>query len=125
MFRNILAVLFALTFGTTALAASDSFFNYKSIYFNLGTHTEFYNAVQMDDSGGLRKFDFAPTAGIGMEIPAFEGWHYLPEFNWVLPKTYEESKIIVNTFMYRFDMGYDPLEWLRLRVGTSLIHLNQ
>lgn len=125
MFRNILVLLFVLTFSATAVAANDSFFNYKSIYFNLGTHTEFYNAIQSDDSGGLRKFDFAPTAGIGMEIPAFEGWHYLPEFNWVLPKTYEESKIIVNTFMYRFDMGYDALEWLRLRVGTSLIHLNQ
>ena len=125
MIRKILAVLLAFTFGTTALAANESFFNYKSIYFNLGSHTEFYNAVQMDDSGGLRKFDFAPTAGIGMVIPAFESWNYLPEFNWVLPRTYEDSKIIVNTFMYRFDMGYDPLEWLRLRVGTSIIHLNQ
>ncbi len=27
--------------------------------------------------------------------------------------------------MFRADVGYDPLEWLRLRVGTSIMLLNQ
>jgi hypothetical protein len=34
-------------------------------------------------------------------------------------------KIIKNIFMYRIDIGLDVLEWLRLRMGTSIIHLNQ
>lgn len=139
MFRNIFFLLIGLTLGAPALAvekptakakpaaktSAKSSSTIKQIYFNLGTHTEFYNAVQYDDSGGLRKFEFAPTVGIGLVMPLSGYWNMLPEFNWVLPKTYEDSKIIVNTFMYRFDIGYDPLEWLRLRVGTSIIQMNQ
>lgn len=97
----------------------------KDIYFNLGTHTEFYNAVQNDDSGGLRKFDLAPTIGAGIGLPVNESWTFLPEFNWVLPQTYEESNIMANLFMLRADMGWDPIQWLRLRAGTSLMWLNQ
>lgn len=147
MFRNILVLLIGLTLGAPALAAgkpvtkpkskpsktsskSDSII--KQIYFNLGNHTEFYGAVQNDDSGGLRKsdmdifkFHFVPTVGIGMVMPLSGYWNMLPEFNWVLPKTVEDSKIIINTFMYRFDFGYDPIEWLRLRMGTSIIQMNQ
>jgi len=125
MFRNIIFLLIGLLLGAPAHAAKNSPSIIQDINFNLGLHTEFYNAVQKDDSGGLRKLDFAPTIGIGLVIPSFYSWNMLPEFNWVLPKTYEDSHIMVNTFMYRFDMGYDALEWLRLRVGTSIMHLNQ
>ncbi len=98
---------------------------YSIIYFNLGTHTEFFNAVQNDDSGGMRKFDFAPTIGVGMGFAMDNSFSLLPEINWVLPQTIEDSHIMVNTFMFRGDLGYDPLEWLRLRLGTSLIWQNQ
>lgn len=98
----------------------------KDIYFNLGTHTEFYNAVQTDDSGGLRKFDLAPTIGAGVTIPLVDPeFLILPEINWVLPQTLEDSHIMVNTFMFRTDFAYDPLSWLRLRIGTSLMWENQ
>jgi len=125
MFRNIIALLIVLLIVAPAHAIENPNSSKKQLYFNLGNHTEFYNAVQNDDSGGLRKLEFGPTLGIGFFIPTWESWSFLPEFNWVLPKTYEDSHIVVNTFMYRFDLGYDPLEWLRLRLGTSLIHLNQ
>ena len=125
MFRNIFILLIGLTLGAPVHAAGTSNSTIQKIYFNLGTHTEFYNAVQTDESGGLRKFGFVPTVGIGLVMPLSDSWNMLPEFNWVLPKTYEDSKIIANTFMYRFDMGYDALDWLRLRIGTSIMHLNQ
>jgi hypothetical protein len=127
MFRNIILLLICLLLGAPAHAARKPRSIIKQFYFNLGNHTEFYNGIQKDDSGGLRKFDFAPAIGLGLVIPVASTklWNFLPEFNWVLPKTYEESNILVNTFMYRFDMGFDPLDWLRLRMGTSLIHLNQ
>jgi hypothetical protein len=125
MFRNIIFLLIGLLLGAPAHAAKNSPSIIQDINFNLGLHTEFYNAIQKDDSGGLRKLDFAPTIGIGLVIPSFYSWNMLPEFNWVLPKTYEDSHIMVNTFMYRFDMGYDALDWLRLRIGTSIMHLNQ
>lgn len=99
----------------------------ESIYFNLGTHTEFYNSVQTDASGGVRKFDAkTPTVGAGLSIPlGIYDLRFLPEVNWVLPKTSGDSKIIKNLFMFRGDLAYDPWEWLRLRLGTSLMWLNQ
>lgn len=94
-------------------------------YFNLGTHTEFYNAIQNDASGGQRKFDIAPTIGIGAGLPLASGLSFIPEFNWVLPQMLEGSKIMINTFMLRGDLAFDPLDWVRLRLGTSLMWQNQ
>lgn len=97
----------------------------KDIYFNLGTHTEFFNAIQTDDKGTLRKFDFAPTIGAGVTIPMAEQFYFAPEFNWVLPQMMEESNIMINTFMLRGDVAYDLMGWLRTRIGTSLMWQNQ
>ena len=97
----------------------------KNYYLNLGSHTEFYDAVQNDESGGLRKFEMAPTIGFGLDMPISDKLTFLPEFNWVLPKTIEDSHIMINTFMLRGDLGFDPLDWLRLRIGTSLMWQNQ
>ena len=93
--------------------------------FNVGTHTEFYNAVQVDPSGGVRRFDPAPVVGLGLYIPFQYELLFLPEFNWVLPRGENDSKIIKNHFMLRADLGYTPVEWFRIRLGTSLMWLNQ
>lgn len=93
--------------------------------FNFGTHTEFYHNVQVDDSGGLRKFDIAPTLGVGLKLPMIYDFIFLPEFNWVLPRTEGDTQIIKNLFMLRADFGYDPIDWFRVRMGTSLMWLNQ
>jgi hypothetical protein len=124
MMRYLIFLLFCTTFGLPALGAGASS-PIKEIYFNLGTHTEFFNAVQKDDSGGLRKFDLAPTIGAGLGLPIDETFIFLPEFNWVLPQMMENSNIMINTFMLRGDIGYDALDWLRLRLGTSLMWQNQ
>lgn len=96
----------------------------NALSLNAGFHTEFYNNVQIDDSGGTRKIDYAPTLGIGGHIPLDYGWSFLPEFNWVLPRSAGSSQIIKNLAMFRADFGYAPLDWLRLRVGTSIMFLN-
>lgn len=92
---------------------------------NVGSHTEFFNDIQTDSSGGTNKFEVAPTIGLGLYIPIDQELSFLPEFNWVLPQTDEYSKIVENTLMLRADWGYNPLEWFRVRVGTSIIWLNQ
>lgn len=122
MLRNIIFALFCAYFSAPALGAP--FSNVKHLSFNFGSHTEFYNAVQTDDSGGLRKFEFVPTIGLGADLPIEESFHFLPEFNWVLPYTAEDSNIMMNTFMYRVDLGYDIWDWLRVRLGTSIMHQN-
>lgn len=96
-----------------------------SYLLNFGTHTEFYNAVQVDDNGGMRKFEIAPTVGFGLKIPMDQDFIFLPEINWVLPRSAGDSQIIKNLFMLRADIGYDPVEWFRVRVGTSIMWLNQ
>ncbi|HXH31045.1 MAG TPA: hypothetical protein VNJ01_09555 [Bacteriovoracaceae bacterium] len=96
-----------------------------SVYFNLGTHTEYFNAVQEDASGNTRKFDFAPTIGVGLSVPWVHQLIFLPELNWVLPQKPGGSRIIKNIFMMRADLGYNLLSYLRVRAGTSLMWLNQ
>lgn len=99
--------------------------NIKEVNLNFGSHTEFYNNVQIDDSGGMRKFDFAPTIGAGLLLPYNEYFKVLPEFNWVLPRFIENQKIMINLFMFRGDVAFEPIDWLRLRLGTSVMILNQ
>lgn len=98
---------------------------FSKYIFNVGTHTEFYNNIQNDTSGGVRKFDISPTLGLGFFVPLESEITFLPEINWVLPQTVDGSKIIKNLFMFRADFGYDPVDWFRLRLGTSLMWLNQ
>jgi hypothetical protein len=97
----------------------------EAITFNGGFHTEFYNNVQTDSSGTLRKLNWAPTLGTGLVYPLSESWKFLPEINWVLPYVTESAHIIKNIFMIRADIGYDLLDWFRLRFGTSLMWQNQ
>lgn len=126
MLKLIISLSFLGGLYATALRAADtSRPPIESVSFNLGTHTEFYNAVQIDDKGGMRKFQFAPTIGAGISLPLDYGFRFLPEINWVLPFEQGSSRIIKNVFMIRADFGYEPLNWLRLRAGTSLMILNQ
>lgn len=103
--------------------SGDIFF--RRFYFSGGFHTEFYNNIQTNPSGGLRQFETAPTLGLGA-VGGFEsGLKLLPEVNWVLPFSNADKKILRNLFMLRGDLAYDPVNWFRIRAGTSLMWLNQ
>lgn len=97
----------------------------KSICFNAGLHTEFFNAVQTDTTGSQRKFTAGPTIGLGALIPTPIKLLFLPELNWVLPNPFNSEHVIKNTFFLRGDIAYDFFERLRLRLGMSIAHLNQ
>ena len=127
MLKNLILLSSLIYFSAPAFGARNSEKVVKDIYFNLGNHTEFFNGIQSDDKGSLRKFDFAPTIGVGLNIPLWnsDSWSALPEFNWVIPQLIEDSNIMINTFMYRFDLGWLAQEWLRLRLGTGIMHQNQ
>jgi hypothetical protein len=123
MLRKFILLFSSFWLSAAALAANSSF--YDELYFSIGSHTEFYNEVQQDTSGGMRKFDFAPTIGAGMGFDLNEQFSLIPEINWMLPQFIEDSQIMTNLWMFRGDVAYDPLEWLRLRLGTSLMWSNQ
>ena len=99
----------------------------EAFSFQLGSHTEFYNNIQNDSSGGVRKFDFAPVLGMGALFPIEprSQFRLIPEINCVLPQEAGSSRIIKNLFMFRGDVAYDPLDWFRLRVGSSFMLANQ
>ena len=107
----------------TVPKADDRFFTRYII--NAGTHTEFMNDIQTDSSGTTNKFEISPTLGIGFFIPITSELNFLPEINWVLPRTDEDSGSTENTLMLRADWGYDPVDFFRVRVGTSIMWLNQ
>lgn len=90
-----------------------------------GSHTQNYNAIQTNGSGEIRKFEFNPVIGGGLNIPLSDNWKFLPEISWVLPKFNEDSKIIKNIFFFRADFAYTFTEWAWLRLGTSVSVLNQ
>lgn len=90
-----------------------------------GSHTQNYNAIQTNGSGEIRKFEFNPVIGGGLNIPLSDNWKFLPEISWVLPKFNEDSKIIKNIFFFRADFAYTLTEWAWLRLGTSVSVLNQ
>lgn len=114
-----------LAFSSCALAQNKSGTDQILAYgLNVGNHTEFFDAVQSDGSGSTRKIAFAPTIGGSITLPVSKSWLFLPEVNWVLPHS-SDTRIIKNVLMFRADFGYSPLDWLRLRVGTSLMVQNQ
>lgn len=96
----------------------------KRFMVNGGLHTEFFNYIQTDSSGSVRKFDTAPVLGFGIEAPLQNNFDFLSEVNWVLPRK-SGGNVYKNVFMLRADAGYKPVDWFRLRVGTSLMWLNQ
>ena len=90
-----------------------------------GSHTQNYNSIQTDGAGEIRKFEFNPVIGGGLNIPLSADWKFLPEISWVLPKFNDNSKIIKNIFFFRADFAYTLTDWLWFRAGTSVSVLNQ
>ncbi len=97
---------------------------FKNFGFSVGSLTEFVGNVQIDSNGKRRTIDLNPTVGVLATIPIEGKFDLLPEINWVLPRKTGEDKVYKNLFMFRADIGYRWLEWLRLRVGTSVMFLN-
>lgn len=123
MLKRIILWSFTCCLCAPAMTATKSL---HPITLNLGSHTEFFGGVQDDSSGGLRKFEFAPTVGIGYKINFYSPqFNFLPELNWVLPRNAGSDRVIKNLFMFRADVGYDLISWLRLRMGSSLMLANQ
>lgn len=123
MTKRILISIFILALSSSSLARPVESRN--TLGLNIGSHTEFFNGVQNDAKGSFRKFDFAPTVGFIYSMPLSDKLTFLPEINWVLPQMIEDSNIMINTFMFRADWGYSLIEWMRLRLGTSIMWQNQ
>lgn len=122
--RSFLIALLFIAAPSLWARGSSGFEQIQSYALNVGSHTEYFDGVQNDASGGTRKIDFAPTIGGSIVLPLSESFTFNPEINWVLPLS-SSDKIIKNLFMFRADVGYLPIDWLRLRLGTSLMWLNQ
>jgi hypothetical protein len=118
--------LFFLLFLSSFFFSKDLYaWSFDKLYLNVGSHTEFYNATQINTSGDKNKLQFLPTLGAMIPFTLPYQFEFLPEFNWVLPINQGSNKIIKNIFMIRGDFGYLITDWFKLRSGTSLIIQNQ
>lgn len=117
-------ILFLSVFLCTVSYAQTASRQIPKFILNAGTYTEFYNNIQIDDVGGVRKFEPAPTLGFGLWMPLKYDFYFVPEINWVLPRKSGE-RILKNIFMLRGDFSYKALDWFHIRLGTSIFWLNQ
>lgn len=93
---------------------------FDNMGFHLGTLTEFVGSVQTDDQGKKNFFELNPTLGFSTQLTLTPQWIFSPELHWVLPRE-AGSGVTKNLFMIRGDFGYAFEDWIRLRVGTSLM----
>lgn len=113
-------VLFFALSASNAKAADSFTQQFKYIGFHLGTLTEFYDAIQVDDQGTTDKFAINPMLGFSLEIEITPDWMWAPEINWVLPREAGEG-VSKNLLMIRNDAIWRATDILRLRVGTSFM----
>ncbi len=120
--RGLLA---AILLSSALSAQADELFDdfgqrFQNLGFHLGTLTEFYDAVQVDDSGGQDKFALNPLLGFSTDFELTPTWALVPEINWVLPRQVTEGTT-KNLIMVRLDGAWRGGDWWRLRAGTSLM----
>lgn len=93
----------------------------KNVGLTFGSFTEFYNAVQIDDSGGQNGHEFNPLLGISGDLKLSGHFILVPEILWVLPRNTSSDKVVENLFALRSDLGYFATDYLKLRIGTSIM----
>ena len=124
--KTLLATgLAALALGFNAMAQENTSSEglsrkFKNLGFHVGSHTEFYDAVQIDDQGTTEKFGFNPLLGFSTDFELRPTWRMIPELNWVLPKE-AGTGITENLFMFRTDFAWHLSDVWRLRAGTSVM----
>jgi hypothetical protein len=93
---------------------------FKNLGFHAGSHTEFYDAVQIDDQGSTEKFGFNPLLGFSTDFELRPTWRMIPELNWVLPRDVGTG-VTENLFMFRTDFAWLMSDMWRFRIGTSVM----
>jgi hypothetical protein len=121
---KIVCFLFALALSASGHAentSTDSFSRkFKNLGFHTGSHTEFYDRMQIDEKGTTEKFGFNPLLGFSTDFELVEDVLMIPELNWVLPREAGEG-VTQNLIMLRIDFAWRGSDWWRLRAGTSLM----
>lgn len=99
--------------------------SYKNTSLTFGSLTEFYQEVQVSESGAKNSFEFNPLIGASLHFNTRYHFEFQTEFFWVLPRTLENSAVTENVFAFRIDFTHERFkffqEQLIFRVGTSLM----
>lgn len=120
-YRSVLPLALVLCLHSPMVSAADELTQrFRKLGFHAGSLTEFTNAVQVDDQGSTELFTFNPMLGFSLDIELTPEWTWVPEINWVLPRSAGKG-ITKNLFMLRNDAVWKGADWWRLRVGTSFM----
>ncbi|MFT6631022.1 MAG: hypothetical protein ACJAS4_000968 [Bacteriovoracaceae bacterium] len=118
--KKILIAILILSFnGNNAFAFGLKSFDKLNL--QIGTWMENYQQVQGTQDGDKNGFQFAPYIGVGLEYKLKPQYLLTPEIGYIIQRTSDEIK--KNQFFLRADFAYLPNDWLRLKVGSSLMIL--
>lgn len=121
---NIWILLFTLLISAPLKAASElwSVKNFDTVNFSAGTWMEFYDEMQVNSSGQLNDdFQLTPYLSIATEYKLPHSQFIIPEVSYILQEKTTDGSTNINRFLFRADYAYMPKNWLRLRLGSSLI----
>lgn len=119
MLKYLLSLLFFLH--TLYPAHSFGLKSFDKVNFQLGTWLENYDQLQGSQKGDSNSFEFAPYFGLGLEYQIKPQYLVIPEVGYIIQRTSEE--VSKNQFFFRADFAFLPNDWLRLKLGTSLMVL--
>ncbi len=99
------------------------FASYINSSLTFGTLTEFYQSVQISESGEKNTLEFNPLIGASLYFSTRNQFEFQTEIFWVLPRTLENSAAVENLFAFRIDFTHKRFKFLQdqliLRMGTS------
>ena len=103
-----------------SLSESFDLRNFTTITIQAGTWLENYNEVRTSQSDGRNSdLDLVPFIGLGIEYQIHETHHLNIETAYIIQRT--KKAISKNHFIIRTDYTYFPINWLKLKAGTSLM----
>ena len=102
-------------------ASAFSISEFENLQVNFGTWQENYNQVQESSNGELNGFEIRPYLSVGVDYNIYDEFGFIPEVGYILRENIGDSSVTKDIFYLRGDFTYAPKEWLRLRLGTSLM----
>ncbi len=117
--KYFIKLLISISFTTNCFAFGIS--SFENLNFQFGSWLENYQQVQSTQSGSKNGFEFNPYLALGLDYKLRPSIYLTPEIGYIFQRTSEDIR--KNQFFIRTDLSYLANDWLKLKLGTSLMIL--
>lgn len=117
---NKILLIFLCSLSVTNIHAFD-WKKFQTLNLQFGTWLENYQQIQGTRAGAKNGFEFVPYLALGSDYHWKQKFMLSPEIGYVLQRNSEAIR--KNQFFIRGDLSYLPQDWLKLKIGTSLMVL--